>query len=182
MSPYVTIDNATMTVQQQIDFVKRRRRWFQFSLRSLLIITALVAISCGVLGSKIERKRREREAVKAIEMRAGYVAYDFEVAGLKEPFGPSWLRELLGENFFSEITLAQLNNVGDDEIAEYADTIKGFPKLKELRLCAPGLSDSGLIYLSPLTQLESLVFDESHVSDAGIAELQKALPSCTIYH
>jgi hypothetical protein len=45
---------------------KRKRRWFQFSLRTLLIGVVIIAIACGWLGSKIERKRKELDAVKAI--------------------------------------------------------------------------------------------------------------------
>ena len=52
---------------------KRKRRWFQFSLRSLLVTTFIVAVACGWLGKKIEQKRREREAVEAIVKLGGQV-------------------------------------------------------------------------------------------------------------
>ena len=50
-------DNAAMEAEP-----KRKRRWFQFSLRSLLIFTVIVAIPCAWLGRRIERKGQEREA------------------------------------------------------------------------------------------------------------------------
>jgi hypothetical protein len=50
----IAADNAAMETEPN-----RKRRWFQFSLRTLLIFTALVAIACGWLGSKIERKLQE---------------------------------------------------------------------------------------------------------------------------
>jgi hypothetical protein len=45
---------------------KRKRRWLQFSLRTLLIFTMICAIGCAWLAHKIERKRKEREAAEAI--------------------------------------------------------------------------------------------------------------------
>lgn len=40
---------------------KRKRRWYQFSLRSLLIFTMICAVACGLLGKRMEQKRKERE-------------------------------------------------------------------------------------------------------------------------
>ena len=45
---------------------KRKRRWFQFSLRSPSTFTMVVAVGSGWLGRKIERKRKERDAVAAL--------------------------------------------------------------------------------------------------------------------
>jgi hypothetical protein len=45
---------------------KRKRRRFQFSLRTLMIFTLVVAVACGCLGKKIEQKRKELEAVEPI--------------------------------------------------------------------------------------------------------------------
>jgi hypothetical protein len=45
---------------------KRKRRWFQFSLRSLLNFVLICAIPCAWLGAMIERKREEREIVNQI--------------------------------------------------------------------------------------------------------------------
>jgi len=39
---------------------KRKRRWFQFSLRSVLIFVLLVSIGLSWLGVKLERARRQR--------------------------------------------------------------------------------------------------------------------------
>ena len=44
---------------------KRKRRWFQFSLRTLLVFTAVVAVTCGWLGTKIVRKKIEQSTVDA---------------------------------------------------------------------------------------------------------------------
>src|SRR5438309_753827 len=89
---------------------KRKRRWFQFSLRSLLIFTVICAVGSTWLGKRIERKRIERQVVDAIVKLGGGVHYDcgFDPSGRliqdSEPPGPWWLRQLLGENFFGDVT------------------------------------------------------------------------------
>jgi hypothetical protein len=69
----------------------------------------IVAVPCALLGRKIEQKRRQRQAVEAIKM-VGFVQYDYELRSWslsetekKPPTGSSWLRALLGENFFCEV-------------------------------------------------------------------------------
>jgi hypothetical protein len=48
------------------DRPKRKLRWFQFSLRTLLILTTLLAVGAGLLSQRIARKRKEGDAVQAI--------------------------------------------------------------------------------------------------------------------
>ena len=54
------------TEPSKADPPKHKRRWYQFSLRTLLIFTVICAIGCAWLAHKIERKRKEREAAEAI--------------------------------------------------------------------------------------------------------------------
>jgi hypothetical protein len=50
-------DNAAMqTEPSKAEPPKRKRRWFPFSLRALLIFTLICAIPCACLGRKIERR------------------------------------------------------------------------------------------------------------------------------
>ena len=51
---------------------KRKLRWFQFSLRSLMVFNLICAVVAGWLGKKVERKRNER-AVKGIVRLSGSV-------------------------------------------------------------------------------------------------------------
>jgi hypothetical protein len=40
------------------DLPKRKRRWFQFSLRTLLILTVACAVGAAWVAREMERKRR----------------------------------------------------------------------------------------------------------------------------
>jgi hypothetical protein len=157
----------------------RKRRWFQFSLRSLLIFTVLCAIGSAWLGKRIERKRKEREAVEAIVKLQGQVSYDYQRIDASnwrsggEPFGPAWLRTLLGENFFSEVELVYAFGDGLEHLKE-------LPNLPELRLMGRGVTDAGLVNLKGLTKLKNVGFIDTKVTEPAVIDLQKALPNCYI--
>ena len=71
---------------------------------------AILAVPCAWLGSNVERKRKEHEAVEAITtLGHGVVLYDYVYKGRNAqpdfhatPSGPAWMRRILGEYFFSE--------------------------------------------------------------------------------
>ena len=43
------------------------------------------------------------------------------------------------------------------------------------------ITDAGLVYLKGLTNLQYLNLGFTKITDAGVADLQKALPDCKIY-
>jgi hypothetical protein len=45
---------------------KSPRRWFQYSLRTLLIFVTLFAVACSWFAVKLGQARRQREAVEAL--------------------------------------------------------------------------------------------------------------------
>jgi hypothetical protein len=181
------------TEPSKADPPKPNRRWFQFSLRTLMIFTAIAAVACGWLGRKIEQKRREREAIAAIRNLGGVVNYDYQRgAGPRpswrlrgEPSGSAWLRKLLGENFFSEIEfvgLAPRPETTDAALNAAFESLKGMPRLQFLYLTGTKINDDRLENLNPLTQLQGLELHKTKVSEAEIEKLQKALPNCKIDH
>jgi hypothetical protein len=172
-------DNAAMQSEpSNAEPPKRKRRWLQFSLRTLMIATAVVAVACGWLGSKIEQKRRQRSAVAELIKSGSQVNFDYQKsqAGYDtraEPFGPAWLRALLGDNFFSEADciycLGGLENLEE------------FPHLRLLRIMmANRVTDDGLKYVKGLTELQDLVFIDTEVSNSAVGDLRKALPKTYI--
>ena len=113
--------------------MKPNRRWFQYSLRSFLVLVTALAVWLGVV---VNRAREQREAVKAIEALGGVVLYDWMlVEGSQElelrpfdkqrPSGPEQLRSLLGNDFFQHVECGQLPR--NDE-----DALKSIPEFQRL--------------------------------------------------
>ncbi len=76
---------------------KPRRRWFQFSLRTLLIAVTLVA---GLLAAPrvfFEPYRRWRKTIAIIKELGG--------RHTTESGGPAWMRDWFGDDNFQNITL-----------------------------------------------------------------------------
>ena len=58
--------------------------------------------------------------------------------------------------------------------------IKGLASLEWLDLEQTKVTDAGLVHLKGLTNLKELALTSTKVTDEGVAELQKALPKCSI--
>ena len=87
-----------------------RRRWFQFSLKGLMLLVVVVAVPCGWLKWKIDRKSEEREVVAEIQKLGGSVTYAWESSQWyifnvrrrrsdTSPPGASWLHAMFGDDF-----------------------------------------------------------------------------------
>jgi hypothetical protein len=126
------------------------RTWFQFRLRTLLLLVVAVAVPCGWLKWKLDAKRRERAAVEMVFRHGGGVLREDGVRG------PEWICNLFGEDiFWSDVTLVIIEN-GDS------------------------LTDADLRHFTAFPQLRELRLRDGSVGVIGIAELQKALPNCVI--
>jgi hypothetical protein len=92
---------------------KRKRRWFQFSLRILLIGVTLLAIPCAYVGwqAKIVRQRR---AMLFNNPRVGVLSSVVTVDG--EP-DVSWLRRWLGDDHPGNIVT--VDDASEAELDEY---------------------------------------------------------------
>jgi hypothetical protein len=177
-------DNADMqTEPPKTDPPKRKRRWFQFSLRTLLILTAVVAVACCWLGRRIDQKCKEREAVESLVKLGGGVWYDYQfnsgrLSVAAEPPGPSWLRQLLGENLFYSVDSAYLvrPNWGEPAInGTITDAalacLHDLPDLRTLSLSHTKITDAALVHVKGLTRLENLSLDRTDVTGAGLENL-----------
>jgi uncharacterized membrane protein len=153
---------------------KPKLRWFQYSLRSLMVFVTLCAILCSWLAVKMQQARREQEAAAAIEELGGAV-------GWSEPSGPVWLQSMLGDGFFTNVVQVYVQCDGTDVILE---KVKEFPQLQILNvgsyMSERRITDTGLEHLRGMTQLQELSLECTEVTDAGVKKLQQALPNCTI--
>ncbi len=108
-------------------------RWrFQFSIRSLLVLTVVVALPCSWFALEIREAKRQREVIEKIAKSGGSVRYDWEVDATVDPpvnTQPSlWLSNTLGGDFFKHVVDATI--ASDDDLK----CLRGFFQLRRLRV------------------------------------------------
>ena len=85
---------------------KPKRRFLRFSVRTLLLLMLVFGV---VLGWKVERARKQREAVAWVLEMGGTVFYNYQLDDDQsyvpdaKPRGPEWLRKRLGSHFFDDV-------------------------------------------------------------------------------
>jgi len=57
------------------NLIRPKRRWLQFSLRSMFVLTTLVAIACSWYTNEMRKAARKREAIEKIAELGGQVSY-----------------------------------------------------------------------------------------------------------
>ena len=141
---------------------------FQFSIRSLLLLTLAVAIPCSWLAVEIKAAKKQRETVEAIEQLDGRVYY------LQERSEPAWLQSPLGKDFFANIGTVELSSAHITDIELGRLNLKGLNQLEGLYLTDSKLTDAGLQYLEGLPQLQALALggqSQTQITDAGLEHL-----------
>lgn len=146
----------------------KRRRWYQYRLRTLLVFVLLASIGLSWFGVKLNQARKQREAVGAIEEFGGGV----ERKGTA-PNGLGWLQRVFGDDFFKSVVHVELSrprefnrHVGD------LTYLKGLTDLQGLDLTDTQVSDAGMEHLKGLTKLHILGLGGTQVSDAGLEHLK----------
>jgi hypothetical protein len=187
------------------------RRWFQFSLRTLLVIVTIGSVAGGWW---INRAFQQRAAVRRFyELTANRhnpfwgelttMGYRYKGKDKSKPVIPKWLhwlRDMIGEECFGEVTGVQLldtpatnddlkylavlpsvervwlssTNVNDDGLP----LLKVCPKLKFLALEGTPITDAGIAHLTAFRDLEYLSLSGTKCTDAGLVHLAK-LPRLT---
>jgi hypothetical protein len=174
---------------------KPKLRWFQFSLRTLLVFVTLCAVLCSWVAVKIDRARREWKVFA--EIRDLGVWYR-----MSNSPGPAWLRNTLGFDLFQHVEylafgdvkvtetrlerLKELSQLRDLDIRDQPVTdvellqLKGLSQLRWLNLSGTKVTDAGLEHLGELKQLQELFLSGCPITRKGVRKLQKSLPNCRI--
>ena len=149
---------------------------FQFSIRSLLLLTVTVAVPCSWLAVERKAANKQREAVEEIRRCGGQVQYDYQYDVFPrfhpsaEPPEPPWLRNLLGDDFFSHVRFAILP--GTQVTDAWLEHLKDLPQLLALDLDGTQVTDAGLQHLKDLPRLWGLGLSGTQVTDAGLERLK----------
>jgi hypothetical protein len=166
-----------------------------------LVFVLLVSIGVSWFAVKMEKARRQKEAVEAIEKAGLEVWYEHEW-GSRQPDAPQWLRELLGDDFFVDVVTVLPSNpgFGDDGATHFEGLtnlralslhrtqitdaglkhLEGLTNLAFLFLADTQITDAGLEHLEGLGNLEELSLEDTQVTPEGVKKLQEALPDCQI--
>lgn len=166
-----------------------RRPWLRFSLRTLLITLTILGVWLGVT---VERARKQERAASRVRELGGWVLYEFQIdsstgryfRGPKRyqvsPFGPSWLRKLLGPDLFNKpvsINLG-LTDVTDDDLVFLQD----MPQLRMVGVDKTRVSDAGLRHVVGLKHLEVLYLTHTLVTEDGVEWLREQRPELEILY
>jgi hypothetical protein len=159
-----------------------RLRWYQWRLRTLFILTVVVAIAMSYVAVAMRDQRREYATAEAIRKAGG-------VPGCQA----TWLGRLLRDDSLIRIgsvglsgksvdaatlvhlqELSQLQTVllrgatvTDDKLVH----LEGLKQLKRLWLSETEITDVGLVHVQGLNQLEFLILNDTNVTDAGLTQL-----------
>ncbi len=154
------------------------RRWrFRITLRALMVVVLVVG---GLLAWKANRARSQRRAVAAIKAAKGMVLYDFQYDLLnqvpktkpnKEPSGPKWLRKLLGDEYFQEVTMVQLPEPVTTDLMSDLATLD---RAVFLVINISKFNKKSFDQLTSMPDLQGLSITQSAVSDETLAELARA--------
>ncbi len=147
-----------------------KRRWFQFSLRMLFVAVMALSLPLSWLAVRIERVRKQKDLVERIELEWGLVVFDWEDGVATTPPYPPWLRTLLGDHFFCNVSAVILypREFGDEE----ATCLKELKNLKRLELGYTNITDAGLEHIEKLSNLEVLRLNGTKISDAGLEHVE----------
>ncbi len=141
-----------------------KRRWYQFSLKTLLLFVLLCSLPLSWLGVKLDRARKQRQTVVQIskKCRNGSVHFDYGK-------GKVWLRKLFGDDFVPAIGVELRGPQVTDAVLEH---VKGLRHLQVLSLEDTQVTDAGLVHLKALTSLQVLCLDGARLTDAGLEHLK----------
>ena len=137
-----------------------------------------VAIPCSWLAVEIKKAGEQKETVEAVEAIGrlkGIVGYEKRPGAVpdyaggwvlvgREPGLSTWLRRMLGDDFFDTVWRADLFS---DAQAEH---LKGLPHLRFVHLA--GITDAGLRHLPGLTQVQVLSLGDTQITDTGLENLR----------
>jgi hypothetical protein len=157
---------------------KTPRRWLQFSLRTLFVAVALLAL---FIGHWAERARRQREALEAIADLGARVKFDWQALESDAFFvselstsgdgGPHWLQQWIGREYFETPVGIYLELTWRDIARDELRWLKALSQLQTLNLDSEHVTNSALEPVGQLKSLKVLCLDGANVDQDGLQHI-----------
>ncbi len=148
-------------------------RWYQFTLRTLLIGVFALSIVFAWFGVKFREARRQQEAIRKIHSLGWVTLYEDQHPpdyGAEGPV-PDWLRRTLGDDLF--FVVDDVNASFDYDISETDMAyLRALPSIKYLSLECTDTNEMVLKSLTHFPALTHLDLNSSTVTDAGVVHLR----------
>lgn len=176
---------------------------FQFGIRTLLASVLACSTAFGWLAAEMKRARQQAETVQWIKSsdRRAALNYDWQRDAEgdlrpwdeQQPPEPEWLRKVLGDDFFSAVTVvafhAKTMDAGLDHVSDLKQlrwlilnnckitdaglrNLRDLPGLERLQLMGANITDVGMEYLKGFAHLRELYLSCTQIRDAGIERLR----------
>lgn len=154
------------------------RRIFQYRLRTLLILTTIIAAWFAWWTHTV---RKQREAVEALRKADAQIQiiYSFvdDPKGLSD--WPTWLVNLLGEDYFGHVRSVSfwISTFGNAKVTDAdLEPLQDLPGLETFSARSEEVSDAGMAHFQGLTSLKKANLIFPRVTDVGIANLKPRKP------
>jgi hypothetical protein len=176
-------DNAAMEAEpSNAEPPKRKRRLFQFSLRTLLIGVTLASVPMAWVSAKLYRVRCQRAAVAQLKAEGFEILLEGESPNrmgffpATVPPGPEWLRKFLGDDFFAHVEWVVANSF-DSRLRLSDDDARSIASFRELDwLCLSNVAEvtaERIEMFDGMADLEDLCLDRCEISDEAMPHISR---------
>ena len=148
---------------------KPRRRWLQFSLRTLMVLMLVIGCGFGWLAYQIKQARQQREAANVIEKLGGTIDWHPTSGGMIET-AMARAGKLLGQDLLVDVRSVYLDNTPVTDAG--LEHLRGLTQLEWLNLSHTQVADDGLAHLRGMTRLQELLLNDTPLNDHGLVHLK----------
>jgi hypothetical protein len=151
------LEDRLMSSASLLAEARPQRRWYQFGLRTLFLLTTFIVGLLALWRAYVEPYRQQREAMEVIKQLGGM---------LETSEATAWQRWLFGDGS-QNVTFVNLADC--DLVEQYFPHIAALQSLEMLVVGGPHFTDEYLGHVvSP--KLRGLVLDSTAISDGALAE------------
>jgi Leucine-rich repeat (LRR) protein len=151
--------------------IPHKRRWFQFSLRTLLLATAFVGLVLAPIVYYRQLAYRQQQ-IKA-ELEVHRIRLN---GGKEQSVRPNWLKNILGDDSAGLDTTihvyANRGSISDSALEQSITKLNQLPNVTTLNFADKQISDEELAHFRRLTNIHAVFLDQALVTENGLKYLR----------